>query len=231
MWLAALAGVATASVLVIVLRLAADPGPGTGSGDSAADRSTTVPVSGSASSASSTTRQAGSDDGSDTDAPVTVDVPRADQDPVPDLAPPAQSPDTTPAPIAPLTDPQEAATAYLVAAESVTADDTGRRHRRAQPYVAPENPEAQTGVLVTDPPPAGSSRTIEVLSVARWSGNEAGDRIAFEIRYQPSLSPSIPADDESSPEGEPRLTYVVVVRQADGGWLVAQRAATLDPVE
>jgi hypothetical protein len=228
LWLAVLAGVAVATVLVLVLRLTADPGSGPDD-VSASDGSTSL--SSSSSSSSSTTRPAGSAAATATSIPVTVDVPRADEEPVPDLAGPGLAPDTAPDPVGPITDPQEAATAYLVAAESVTSDDADRRHRRAEPYMAPENPEARTGVLVADPPPAGSSRTIEILTVTRWSGNEEGDRVAYEIHYQPHLSPTIPAGDETSPEGDPRLAYVVVVRQDDGRWLVAQRAATLDPAE
>jgi len=222
--LAATAGVVTAILLVLVLNAAAGSG---GDGSTESSGPTSPSTAGPAGSGSSSTVPAGTDP--TTTTPVTVGVPRSDEEAAPDLAPPSQPLDTPPPPVEPITDPEEAATAYLVAAETVTADDAGRRHRRAEPYMADENPSMVTGVLVTDPPPAGSSRTIEVVSATEWGRNDG--RIAYEITYQPYLSPSIPANDEKTAEGAPRVTYVVVAQEPEGHWLVALQSAHLDPVE
>jgi hypothetical protein len=221
---AAVGGVATAVLLVLVLNAAGGSG---GDERVQASRSTSSSTTVPAGSGSSSIRPAGSDP--TTTTPVTVGVPRADQEAAPDLAPPSQPLDTAPPPVEPITDPEEAATAYLIAAETVTSDDAGRRHRRAQGYVADENPESLSGVLVADAPPEGSSRIIEVVSVSEWARND--DRIAYQITYQPYLSPSIPASDERTTEGPERITYVVVAQEPEGHWLVTLHSAELDPVE
>jgi hypothetical protein len=94
----------------------------------------------------------------------------------------------------------------------------------------PTNPDSGTGLLVTDPPPTGSSRTIEVVAVDEWARDETGDRIAYEVIYQRHVSPTIPAG-ATLPDGPSRVTYVAVARQPDGRWLVTLHAAALDPVE
>jgi hypothetical protein len=219
----AVAGVLPPVVVVLVL----NPAGGSGRDERAVasgptSSGTTVPAdSGSPSTGTSAVDP--------TTSPVTVAVPRAEEEAPPDLAPPSQPLDTAPQPVEPILDPEEAATAYLVAAETVTADDAGRRHRRAEPYVADENPVSVSGVLVADPPPAGSSRTIEVVSVTEWARNDG--RIAYQITYQPYLSPSIPPTDERTAEGPERVTYVVVAQEPEGHWLVTLHAAELDPVE
>jgi hypothetical protein len=220
---AAVGGVVTAVVLVLVLNAAG----GSGTGDRLRASGPTSPSTTiRAGTASSSTGSSAADP---TTTPVTVGVPRADEEAAPDLAPPSQPLDTAPPPVEPITDPEEAATAYLVAAETVTSDDAGRRHRRAEPYVADENPESETGVLVSDPPPDGSSRIIDVVSVTEWARNDG--RIAYQITYQPYLSPSIPASAERAAEGPERVTYVVVAQEPEGHWLVTLHSATLDPVE
>jgi hypothetical protein len=221
---AAAAGMVTAVVLVLVLNATA----GSGSDDDVRASDPAPSTTGSTGSgSSSSTRASGTDP--TTTTPVTEAVPRADEEAPPDLAPPSQPVDTAPPPVAPITDPEQAAIAYLVAAETVSSDDAGRRHRRAEPYVAEENPSSASGVLVTDAPPAGSSRTIEVVSVSEWARNDA--RIAYEITYQPYLSPSIPASDDRTAEGPARVTYVVVAREPEGHWLVTLHSPELDPVE
>ena len=54
-----------------------------------------------------------------------------------------------------LGDPEAVARAYLTAALSLTADDTGRTHLRAAGYAEPGSPPATVGVLVLDPPAPG----------------------------------------------------------------------------
>lgn len=223
---AALAGVLVAGALVagaaVLLADRADPGststPTTSPDAAAGVSSSTGRATGSSPPETSTT------------TPVTVDVPRSEQRPAPDL-PASLAPAPAPAPATePITDPQHAAGTYLVAAETVTGDDAGRRHRRAEPYMAPENPALASGLLVPEPPPAGHSRTIEVLSVTEHARNERLDRIAYRITYQRHLSPTIPAT-AGLPEGPPRVTYVVVARQPAGNWLVLSHTNNLDPTE
>jgi hypothetical protein len=226
--IAALAGVLVAGALVagaaVLLGDRADPG--------STSTPTTSPDA-AAGVSSSTGRAAGSSPPeTSTTTPVTVDVPRSERRPAPDLPLPASpAPAPAPAPATePITDPQHAAGTYLVAAETVTGDDAGGRHRRAEPYMAPENPALASGLLVPEPPPAGHSRTIEVLSVTEHARNERLDRIAYRITYQRHLSPTIPAT-ASLPDGPPRVTYVVVARQPAGNWLVLSHTNNLDPTE
>jgi hypothetical protein len=127
-------------------------------------------------------------------------------------------------------DPQEAARAYLIAAESVTAGDAGRRHHRAESYMASGNPAATSGLLVSEPPPPGHSRTIAVIDLAERARNEDLGRVAYRITYERYLSPTIPAT-AVLPEGGLRSTFVVVERQASGEWLVLSQNTHLDPVE
>jgi hypothetical protein len=218
---AAAAGILTAFVLTLLLEAS---GGSVGPQDPDPTSTTTAITTG-----STAPSLRPSEAGSTTTTPVTVGVPRADEEAAPDLAPPSLPPDTAPAPVEPITDPEQAATAYLVAAETVTGDDAGRRHRRAEPYVSDENPTAAAGVLVTDPPPPGSSRTIEVVSATEWARNDG--RIAYQVTYQPYLSPTIPAGGERTADGGPRVTYVVVAQEPEGHWLVTLHSASLDPVE
>jgi hypothetical protein len=164
---------------------------------------------------------------------VTVDVPRSEQMPPTGLHPnPMPPPGSTPstADSRPITDPGEAACAYLVAAESVTGNDAGQRRHQARPYMAPGNPAATTGLLITEPPPAGHSRTIEVLAIVEQARNEDLGRIAYQVTYQRYLSPTIPAAAVLA-DGAPRATFIVVERQAAGEWLVLLQTAHLDPAE
>lgn len=175
----------------------------------------------------------GSGESSDPQTRITVDVPRSEQTPPDGLVPSAPSPaPSSPSSVIPqsISDPVVAATSYLVAAESVTAEDTAQRHHRASAYMAPRNPAVTTGVLITELPPDGYSRTIEVIAVAPHSRNDDLGRNAYWIGYQEYLSPTIPATS-TSPDGEPRGTFIVVERQAAGDWLVLSQSADLDPTE
>lgn len=230
----AAAGVVTAGGLALAAaRVAADdsagsppstaqpPAPVAG-GSPAGDAATSVP----------TTTTSSPPEGSDSETRVTVDVPRSEQTPPDGLVPTAPSPSTSwgSSPTSddqPINDPIVVASAYLVAAESVTAHDTALRHHRADPYMAPGNPASTTGVLVTELPPDGHSRTVEVVAVTTHSRNDDLGRIAYWVGYQPYLSPTIPATS-LSPDGEVRRTFIVVERQATGEWLVLSQTAHLD---
>jgi hypothetical protein len=174
-------------------------------------------------------RAAASDDSS----PVTVETPESERPTTPGLRPdpaPPAGDDPPSQPAVPLSDPQAVAGAYVVAAESVTSDDAGRRHHRASVYMAPTNPARTTGLLVTDAPPAGRWRVVTVVWVAEHARNDDLGRIAYQVAYQRHLSPTTPSGALVS-EGETRATYVVVERQPDGDWLVLSQADQLDPVE
>jgi hypothetical protein len=178
------------------------------------------------------TSAAADNDGA-TSTAVTVDVPRSEQ-----VAPAGLHPDSVASPAsrpptdAPrvITDPVDVARTYLVAAESVTARDAGQRLYRACPYMAPSHPAATAGLLVSEPPPAGHSRTIEVLAVAEQARNDDLGRIAYKVTYQRHVSPAIPAT-AALPDGARRTTFIVVELQASGGWLVLSQAAHLDPAD
>jgi hypothetical protein len=227
---AAVAGVVAASGLVIVAtRLATDD-------DAGADApSTTQPLDPSAdaphTSSASTSTTATSDAG-ESETAVTVDVPRSEQTPPDGLLPSTPSPTAPPSTRPPraITDPADAAKTYVIAAESVTANDTGRRHHRANSYMAPTNPAAAIGLLVAEPPPAGHARVIEVLDVAEQARHDDLGRIAYQVTYQRYLSPTIPAT-AALPDGPPRVTFVVVELQAAEEWLVLSQTPYLDPTE
>jgi hypothetical protein len=229
---AAVSGVLAAGALVAgALRVSRD-GDGTTATSPPAALPSTVPSPGlGPGSSSSNAEPAGSgQDNHVGSTPVTVDVPRSERTPVPGLHPESAPQVSGSSPVAvpiSLTDPGSVASAYVVAAETVTANDAGARHHRAQRYMAPANPAIASGLLVTEPPPPGHARTIEVLSIAEHARNDDSARIAYMITYQRHLSPTIPA----MPEGPARVTYVVVERQAAGDWLVLSQSPELDPAD
>src|SRR5919108_3679414 len=73
-----------------------------------------------------------------------------------------------PSPVDPsvdMTDPEAVARAYLTAARTVRPDDSGHTHLRAAGYAMPGSAAASVGVIVIDPPPAGSVRTATVTAL------------------------------------------------------------------
>jgi hypothetical protein len=228
---AALAGVVVASGLMFAAtRLATDDGR---VGSPAPTRPAASPRRASETSTGMGSPTVAPEEERDPPTEVTVDVPRSEQTSPPGLHPsPAPPPGSTPSTTdsRPITDPGEAARAYLVAAESVTGNDAGQRHHQARPYMAPGNPAATTGLLVTEPPPAGHSRTIEVLAIAEQARNDELGRIAYHVTYRRYLSPTIPATAVLA-DGARRTTFIVVERQAAGKWLVLSHTAHLDPAE
>lgn len=227
---AAIGGVVAASALVLVgSRFDADDRAVTGSPRTSPPLAPSSSLPDTSDRAGSTTESATS---SDRETRVTVDVPRSDQAPpaglLPSTPPPTSSP-SSPTPGA-ITDPVEVTRAYVVAAESVTADDAGHRNHRARPFMASTNPAASTGLLVTEPPPAGHARTVEVRAIDEHARNDDLDRIAYRVTYQRYLSPTIPATS-ALPDGPSRDTFIVVEHQAAGDWLVVSQTARLDPTE
>ncbi|WP_219413310.1 hypothetical protein [Pseudonocardia nigra] len=124
-----------------------------------------------------------------------------------------------PAPVDPgvdLTDPEAVARAYLAVAHSVGVEDAGRTHLRAAGYAVPGSPPATVGVVVLDPPPAGSLRTATVTALELVAA-EAGDR---RRGYRAELGTAT-----GPPGAAAEVTLVgrdvVLARMPDGRWLVA----------
>lgn len=128
-----------------------------------------------------------------------------------------------PAPIDPsvdLTDPEAVARAYLAAAHSGTSDDAGRTHLRAAGYAIPGSAPASVGVVVLDPPPAGSVRTAAVTGLELVAVDHADERRGYRAEVGTATGP---------PGGSPSIdlvgSHVVLARQPDGRWLVAAESA------
>ena len=116
-----------------------------------------------------------------------------------------------------LTDPAAVARAYLTAARSTVADDAGATHRRAAAYAVPGSPPAAVGIVVLDPPPAGQVRRAAVTALDLVTTDEPDLRRGYRAAVVTATGP---------PGGEtadaPSTAYVVLARQPDGRWLVAQ---------
>jgi hypothetical protein len=123
-----------------------------------------------------------------------------------------------PAPVDPsvdLTDPEAVARAYLSAARSVRPDDSGHTHLRAAGYAMPGSAAASVGVIVIDPPPAGSVRTATVTGLTLIAANGDDSRRGYRAEIGTATGPpgGPVAVDMST-------TYVVLARQPDRRWLV-----------
>ncbi|HWN34437.1 MAG TPA: hypothetical protein VNP03_16925 [Pseudonocardia sp.] len=121
-----------------------------------------------------------------------------------------------PDPSVDLTDPRAVATAYVVAAYSLSPGDAGRTNRRATPYAAPSTPPNTVGVLVLTPPPAGHSTGAAVTDVTQVSGEPTDTRRGYLVGYRTSEDP-----DPAGVPGDRTTRYLLLVRQFDGRWLVA----------
>jgi hypothetical protein len=133
-------------------------------------------------------------------------------------APPVQrgAPAAPAGPGVDLTDPEAVARAYLAAAHSVTPADTGRTHRRAAGYAAPDTAPGAVGEVVLDPPPPGALRTAAVTALELMAVDHDDVRRGYRAEVGTATGP---------PGGEVVVElvtrYVVLARQADGRWLVA----------
>jgi hypothetical protein len=133
-------------------------------------------------------------------------------------APPVQrgAPPTPVHPSVDLTDPEAVARAYLAAAHSVTPADTGRTHRRAAGYAAPDTAPGAVGEVVLDPPPPGALRTAAATALELVAVDHDDMRRGYRAEVGTATGP---------PGGEVVVElvtrYVVLARQADGRWLVA----------
>jgi hypothetical protein len=115
-----------------------------------------------------------------------------------------------------LTDPSAVARAYLTAAHSISTDDAGRTHLRAAGYAVPGSPPATVGVVVVDPPPAGSVRTATVTALDLVAADRGDRRRGYQAELGTATGP---------PGGALSVDliarHVVLARQPDGRWLVA----------
>lgn len=118
-----------------------------------------------------------------------------------------------------LRDPRAVARAYLVAANGLTAADGGRTQLRAAGYAAPGTPPATVGVLVLDPPPAGSVRTARVRTLELLTADPGDRRRGYRTAVETATGP---------PEGPGAVRliagHIVLARQPNGQWLVAADA-------
>lgn len=124
-----------------------------------------------------------------------------------------------PAPVDPavdLTDPEAVARAYLAAAYSVAPDDAGHTHLRAAGYAVPGSPPATVGLLVLDPPPAGSLRTATVTALELVAADRTDRRRGYRAEVGTATGPPGGAVDVVLVHGQ-----IVLDRQPDGRWLVA----------
>jgi hypothetical protein len=134
-----------------------------------------------------------------------------------------------PAPVDPavdLTDPEQVADAYLVAAHSVTPGDAGRTHLRAAGYAVPGSTPAAVGVLVVDAPGAGAARSATVTGLQLVAVDDADRRRG----YRATLVTTAVGPDGSTTDTA-LTSYAVLARQVDGTWLVSAESPDLLPPE
>ncbi|MBN9100847.1 MAG: hypothetical protein J0I49_22445 [Pseudonocardia sp.] len=121
-----------------------------------------------------------------------------------------------------LTDPEAVARAYLAAAHSVAPGDAGRTQLRAAGYAVPGSTAAAVGVVVLDPPPAGSLRTATVTALELVAADAGGTRRGYRAEVGTATGPpggALAVDLVTS--------RIVLARQADGRWLVAAETPDL----
>lgn len=116
-------------------------------------------------------------------------------------------------------DPVAVARAYVVAGYSLTGSDAGHTNRRATPYAAPSTPPGTVGVLVLMPPPPGHRAVAAVTDVTQVSGEPADARRGYLVGYR------VTNDGAAASPGARRTRYLVLARQFDGHWLVADDTA------
>jgi hypothetical protein len=117
--------------------------------------------------------------------------------------------------------PDAVARAYLTAAYGAGPEDADRTHLRAAGYAAPGTPPATVGVLVLDPPPAGSERTAAVTALDQVAADDADDRRGYRAEITTSTGPP------GGPAAVDRLVrQVVLARRPDGRWLVTAESTT-----
>jgi hypothetical protein len=114
------------------------------------------------------------------------------------------------------TDAAAVARAYLAAAHSVAAADAGGTHLRAAGYAVPGSPPATVGVVVLDPPPAGSVRTAAVTALALVAADHGDRRRGYRAEVGTATGPP-----GAAAVVDLVARYVVLTRQPDGRWLVA----------
>ncbi|MEJ3656996.1 hypothetical protein WEH80_28945 [Actinomycetes bacterium KLBMP 9759] len=123
-----------------------------------------------------------------------------------------------------MADPEAVGRAYLAAAHTVDAGDSGRTHLRGAAYAEPGSAAGAVGTVVIDPPPPGTRRTATVTAMRLVAVDPEGLRRGYRAELGTATGP---------PGGPYAVTtvarHVVLARQPDGRWLVAvDSAATTD---
>lgn len=116
--------------------------------------------------------------------------------------------------------PTEVARAYLAAAYTVRAADRGRTNRRVLAYLAPTNPDYPRGIVVPDAPGPGQITKPVVNRVDVVRRNEDGSVIVYRAHWTVSME---------AERAQQRSAYLVLARQVDGRWLIAQDTPRLQP--
>ena len=123
-------------------------------------------------------------------------------------------------PVVDLTDPVAVARAYLAAARASGGDDAGSTRLQAAGYAMPGSPPAAVGVLVLDPLPPGQARTATVGAVDLVAADGGDRRRAYRATVLTSTGTTAGAAVTTA------TTYLVLVRQPEGRWLVAADTPT-----
>ncbi|MBO0874503.1 MAG: hypothetical protein J2P19_14020 [Pseudonocardia sp.] len=116
-------------------------------------------------------------------------------------------------------DPVAVARAYVVAGYSLAGSDAGHTNRAATPYAAPNTPPGTVGVLVLTPPPPGHRAVAAVTDVTQVGGEPTDTRRGYLVGYR------VTSDGAEASPGQRRTRYLMLARQFDGRWLVADDTA------
>lgn len=114
------------------------------------------------------------------------------------------------------TDPDAVARAYLQAAHTVDAGDSGHTQLRAAPYAVPGSAAATVGVLVLDELPPGTVRSATVRSLELVAADRGDRRRGYLAAVETRT-----ATPQQSVVTAVLTGHVVVAHQPDGRWLVA----------
>lgn len=113
---------------------------------------------------------------------------------------------------------EDAVSGYLEAVHTVTADDDHIRHRRHHPWLHPQAADRTGGHWTTDPPPAGVTRRVEIISLDLVASTDGG--AVWAVAYRLWDGPDLHAH---------RARHVTT-RQHDDAWFVVAETVRLQPV-
>jgi hypothetical protein len=143
------------------------------------------------------------------------------------------SPGPAPSGTAHITDPEAVTVAYIEAQQTVMAADATAPPRRAEAYMAPDNPERGLGQPVWDVPPEGTTRKPVRISteVIRRDGYKAVVRVTYSLALTGAAGTGTGAGAGAgvSVKDEGITTYVVCEKQADETWLIVKETSSITP--